>query len=442
MHIGGISMLKDIKEYDSLYIDGLTGLKDFRGLFFDYDDVDLQALHFIYVDIDDFKRMNAVFGIDSVDSILIQVAQRLKKYCGHSNAYRIGPGSFLLVTNSQLICAPDHLGHLFDEPIRYEHLQILVSSSICVLDHEDFLQMDMNEVLKLLRFSLDQQKRKNPARGLIVHVEKEDLEEFFTKKEIANSLYDGLKKGEFYSKYQPFVDTFTNEIVGFEAVARWDLNGEMLRPHTFLEAAEWTGLIYDIELQIFKDSVQFYKELVNRRKELNLSNKFKAAIHFSDYTLKRINVSQLKTILEEFDVEANNFIIETHERFMSQKDSYNQVKLLHQAGFMVALDEYSNDNSSLSFLADLQVDIIKLSESLMHNLNTDEEYNKLSSLYQFMVDIAKKFNLAVVSDGIENKKDLKFVQKIGVNVGQGKYFSRAILKEEFVEFLTNNKQKR
>lgn len=422
------------------FLDDLTGLKNKSAFLEDFKDQSLDGWHFIYVDIDDFKKMNTVFGIDEVDKILIMVSNTLKDYCGKSEVYRIGAGQFLLGTDSHLMCEPTELQRLLIQPIELDdHLQLVVNASICVIDHDDFEDMELIPMLKLIQLNLEIAKKK--GRNQLVYADNATRQLYLEKKNIADNLYKGVKEKEFYPKFQPFVDTFTNEIIGFEAVSRWNLDGEMLRPGCFLEAAEWTGLIFDIEMQMFEEAVKFFSEL-QENKDIKLSKRFKAAVHFSRYTLKRVDIYELLMVLKRYNIHQKDIIIETHERYISDQKAYAKIKELRSHRFMVLLDDYSNSNASLTYLADLKIDTIKLSESLLDKIDSDEEYMRMMNVYKFMVEISKNFNITVISDGINSSANAKLVRELDVHIGLGKYYSRAIVKEDFIEFMKSNKKKR
>lgn len=427
------------------YVDDLTKLRNKNGLICDFLDKTLDNQHFIYVDIDDFKKMNTVFGIDAVDRILVIVSQFLLEYCGKSEVYRIGAGQFLIVTESHFHCEPSELQRVLRQPILLDDLQIIVNASICVLDHDDFPKSSLKGVIKLMQLTLDIEKKK--GRNVLVFATNETRMQYIQKRDIALSLFSGVKNREFYPKFVPFVDTFTNEIIGFETVSRWNLNGEMLRPASFLEAAEWTGLIYDIEMQMFEEAVKFFRELRDMtcfkgNKSVNCASRFKAAVHFSAYTLKQVEIGQLIDILRKYNIPERDMIIQTHEQFIVDKEAYNKIKEFHDYRFMVALDDYTNTSASLPFLADLKVNMITLSEELLDRIDDSQEFTKMKNVYKFLVNIAKQFDITVISDGINSAENAKLVRDLDVHIGLGKHYTRAVVKDEFVEYLKNNKIKR
>lgn len=427
------------------YEDQLTGLKNKNALILDYGDTSLENKHFIYVDIDDFKKMNAIFGMDAVDRMLISVAKTLEEYCGQSTVYRVSAGQFVLVTESHFICEPEELQRILRQPVVLDDLQLVINASICVLDHDDFPKSTLSELIKLMQLTLNIEKR--TKKNVLVYTSEENRKQYIEKRDVALSLYSAVKNKEFYPKFIPFVDTFTNEIIGYETVSRWDLNGQMLRPGCYLEAAEWTGLVYDIELQMFEEGVKFLSELrrneeILANKSINLHKRFKVGIHFSAYTLKRVNIDDLVSILRKYNVNQNDIIIQTKEQFIVDEVAYEKIREFHKERFMVGLDDYSNRAASLSFLADLKIDIIKLSEVLLEHIDNNQEFTKMMNVYKFMTEIAKKFNITVVSDGINSAENAKLVRDNNVHIGLGSFYTRAVVKEELLEYMKNNKKKR
>lgn len=421
------------------YLDDLTELRNIHGLMRDYGDKSLDDVHFIFVDIDDTSTMNAIFGIDAVDGIFKEISQTLVDYCGNSDVYRVGADQFILATKSHIICEPSELSRILKQPIKRNGNSYIVKATVCVLDHDDFCNDSLTELIKFMRFTINASKRKK--KNTLIYATPKMRDDYLEKKEIEQHIFEAVRHKEFFPKFQPFVDTFTNKIIGFEVVSRWDLNGRVLKPDKFLEIAEWTGLIYAIEMQMFKEAIGFLLDLKSD-KSIKLSSRFKASLNFSAYTLLHVKTSKLLNILYNCGCRPSDIIIEIKENYIVDPQAYEKVKELHEAGFLIALDEYTNNSSSLTFLADLKVDILKLGECLLVKLDTDQEYMRMYNIYKFMSDIGKKFNLTVVSTGITTSEHVKLAKSLDINIGSGKYFSRAVVKEEFIELFSKFKVKR
>ena len=422
-----------------MYVDTLTGLGDLKALYKDYYERDLSNIHFIYVDIDDFNRMNIIFGVDTVEDMLKNMAKTLTEYCGKSDVYRVGNDQFLIVTSSHFICEPSELQTLLRQPFKHHHIQYVINASICVADYDDFTGDTLKQIVNMLRITVD--LTKNLGRNTLIYADMKHKKEYLKITEVESNIYNAMKKKQFFPKFRPFVDTFTHEVIGFETVSRWELHGRELKPHEFLEIAQWTGIIKDIELYMFEEALIFYKRLIED-KSVKLSPRFKAGVNLSEYTLISIEIDTIINLLRKYDISAKDIIIEIKESYISDKNVNQKINNLYELGFVLVLDDYSNSTSSLTYLADLKVDVLKLSEDLLQEVNSSEQFTHMRSVYKFFVDISKKFDLSVVSTGIKSKKDIELIRELGVNIATGDYFSRAIVQKDFVEYLKTNKKRK
>ena len=239
--------------YNPGFIDDLTGLRNYKGLLNDFKDANLEHFHFIYVDIDDFNKMNMVFGVDTVEDMLINVARSLIDYCGKSDVYRLGNDQFLIVTHDHIMCEPSELHRILKQPYKHHKIQYVINASIVVADHDDFEEDDLEDMLKMLRMTADLSK--DQGKNTLIYTNQSHKQRYMDIKEVEANIHDAMEKKQFFAKFRPFVDTFSNEVIGFESVSRWNLNGRELKPGRFLELAQWTGIIYDIELFIFESAL-------------------------------------------------------------------------------------------------------------------------------------------------------------------------------------------
>jgi diguanylate cyclase (GGDEF)-like protein len=418
------------------YIDELTGLGNLSSLKQIYGKRELNNLHFIFVDIDEFNKMNAIFGVDAVEDILVLVSEKLVEYCGNTTVFRVGPDQFILVTESHYICEPMELARILRQPIKHHKVQYLVNASICVLDYDDFSGVKLDRVLKLMRFSIDQVK--NEKGNNLIYADEQLLNKYLEKKQIELEIFNAVQNQDFYPKYQPFVDTFNGSIIGFETVSRWNLGGIEIKPESFLTIAEYTGLIYEIEMFMFEETVKFFSEL-KADKSINLSKRFKASVNFSEHTIKRVFQEHLNKTISKYGINPNEIILEIREQIITKEETVEKIDSLRNRGFLIAIDEYNNKHSSLRFLANISVDILKLDSCLLERMDKEKEFTKMHCIYKFIVDISKNFDLTVVSSGINNKENLKLIKDLGINIGSGEIFSKGMLKEDFIDYIKNNK---
>lgn len=424
-----------------IHIDDLTGLKNYKCLIHEHGEASLEHYHFIYVDIDDYNKMNIVFGVDTVDAMLVQVAKVLKDYCGKSDVYRVGNDQFLIVTDSHILCEPSGLMTMLKQPFKHNDLELTIDVSMVVADHDMFENDSLLDTLKLLIQTHDLSR--NQGHNRLIYTDKTHKQIYSEIKEVELNLHSAMEKNQIFPKYRPFVDTFSYEVIGFEAVSRWKLNDRELKPNSFLEVAKWTGIIYDIDMFIFEEALKFYKELKTsdklRKKRDRLYHNFKAGVNLSSYTLRKLEIETIIELLLKYEMSAKDVIVEINEASITDHKVYRKIQNLYELGFIVILDNYSNQNSSLSYLADLKVDILKLSESLLLDVNNSEEYSLMKSVYSFFVDFGKRFDLSIISTGVKTKEDLELLRELDVHIATGDFFTRAVVKEEFIEYLENSK---
>lgn len=423
----------------AFFYDQLTGLKNLQGMREDFQTLDLKNTHFIYMDMDQTYKLSSILGVAALDDIYLAVSKTLQEYCGHSVVYRIADNRFVIATQSHVICEPTELYKIMQQPIKHSGSTVVVKATIAVLDCDDFPELDFEEVGRLIRFSIDYARSESNEKLILVNSEMRDI--YNKVIEIERNMFKAVRNNEFFPKFHPFVDTFTNQIVGFETVSRWHLNGRLLYPKDFLKTAQWTGLIYPIEFKMFEETNKFLTEL-REDKNIKLSRRFKASINFSSYTLKHCHVNKLCNVMKKYNTKPSDFIIEIKESFITDQEAYLKVKELHDRGFLIALDDYTNTSSSLTYLADLKVDILKLSEQLLDKIDSTQEYTKMFNVYKFMADIGKKFELTIVSAGIKNSEHVKLAKSLEINIGSGDFYSRAVVKEDFLKLFNTIKAKR
>ncbi|MFK5883902.1 MAG: GGDEF domain-containing protein [Candidatus Izemoplasma sp.] len=412
------------------YIDDLTGLKNKHSLIRDCESKKLEDIHFICIDLWNFKKINQIMGYNAGDDILQNISEKLINFCGKSEVYRISGDTFILLTENEFLCDPSVLDKLFNSPFKHSDVQFMINARVAVLDYGEFESSSIKEVLMLFDYALADAKAKK-ING-VIEVHKNIQEAFLEKREIEKHFFDGVQRDKFFPKFHPFIDTFTNEVVGFETVSRWVFYDKTIRPVQFLPIAIYTGLIFDIECKMFRETCKLLSELKNN-KQFKLSKGFKAALNFTIQTLSRIEINDLLKVLNKYKLSAKEIIIELHEEFIEEDNSTEKIRELRDAGFYIVLDSYSTKNSSLCYLADAGVNAIKLDKALLERIDQDPEYRRMHSVYSFMTELANKIDIRVISDGISSVSNIDMVKDLGINIGIGPYYSKPIMKEEFIE---------
>lgn len=229
-----------------------------------------------------------------------------------------------------------------------------------------------------------------------------------------------IDANEFELYYQPLVDTETKNLIGFEALVRWNHPTEgLIPPGNFIPFAEKTGLINDIGASVFTDACQQQVKWTNQGYDdliisVNLSmNQFKDdfLVHFISETI------------EETGVDPTRLSIELTESSFSE-DTENTVfklKQLKQLGLTIAIDDFGTGYSSLGYLIDFPISVIKIDRSFIESLESNK---KIEAIVKAINTMAKTLDIKVVAEGIETEKQYELVKHLQCNIVQGFLFDR------------------
>jgi len=273
----------------------------------------------------------------------------------------------------------------------------------------------------------------------------EELDEDFSRTQenlilhvrIASDIQDALKRDEFQLYYQPIVSIMDNQVVGFEALIRWDHPeyGLML-PTKFLDIAENTDQILAIGIwsfeRICRDFKTLFEETHNSSKQASLF----VSINLSTRQLaKAEHVGQFTDILQGAGVDPNCIRLEISEKLLSDQLKHAQMVLsaLRGQGFRLLLDNFGTGNSSLSHLQKFPIEIIKIDQSLISHVLSDHDSMQI---VKASIGLAKALEMEVVAEGVESIGVFEQLVKMDCTYAQGYYISRPMPLAEVIKYLT------
>ncbi len=252
------------------------------------------------------------------------------------------------------------------------------------------------------------------------------------RNEVTNGLRGALDRGEFTLHYQPVVDLGTQEIVGFEALARWDhpILGPV-PPSVFIPVAEETGHIISLgrwalteaTAQLARWSAAFDRPL---RVAVNISRR---QLTSSDL------IDDVARILHDSGLDARQLALEITENVLMDDPERATIALgaLRQMGIAIAVDDFGTGYSSLSYLQRFPVDVLKIDRAFIEPLNRTEPAS--TALVSTIIGLARTMDLAIVAEGIERPDQLEKLLELGCPMGQGFLLSRPLDVDQATEFL-------
>jgi EAL domain-containing protein (putative c-di-GMP-specific phosphodiesterase class I) len=250
---------------------------------------------------------------------------------------------------------------------------------------------------------------------------------------LVNDMHKALKNNEFLLHYQPQIDIASNKIISAEVLVRWNhpIKG-FISPNQFIPLAEESGIILKLEEYIFEQAIQDIKKLSESPEGFTLNH-----IAFNVSTISFLQphfIERLILLIEKYHVKPEWVELEITESGIMQniKDAVQKIKELKELGFTFAIDDFGTGYSSLSYLKELPVDILKIDQSFILDMN----YNKDDSLIvETIIAIGQKFNLKIIAEGVENEEVLSKLAHFKCDIYQGNYKYKSMPLESFEKLL-------
>jgi EAL domain-containing protein (putative c-di-GMP-specific phosphodiesterase class I) len=258
------------------------------------------------------------------------------------------------------------------------------------------------------------------------------------KIKLESELKEALDSGQFAMNYQPILDFKTGNISGFEALMRWNSPKRgFVRPDIFIGVAEETSLIIPMGHWIIKQSV---KDFASIKKQLIADDKYKKPMFMSiNVAAKQFNDKKLFKVLnkaiEKYGIEPREVKLEITERVLLAGDFvFEWIINARKKGFSVALDDFGTGFSSLSYLANLEVNNLKIDKSFVEKMIEDP---KTKSIVKSVVDLSKSLGLTVIAEGVETQAEWDILENLGCDFMQGYLFSKPLSLDATIELLSD-----
>ena len=289
----------------------------------------------------------------------------------------------------------------------------------------------MNEIMHCSSVALNE-ARLHPGHD-VVYFTKKMLDAAYHEKEISSLFHKALERKEFVVYYQPKVAVQNQKLCGCEALVRWCRNGQIVPPIEFLPILEKEASICQLDFYVFRRVCEDIRSWLDAGMEpVRVSSNF-SRLHFSNPRL----IENILSIMKEFNIDSKYIEIELTEAsdFEDKVAMQKFVNDLRQNGISVSIDDFGTGYSTFNAIKDLNVNVIKLDKSLLDHIG-DEKYHD-EVVIKNMVNMINELNLEVVAEGVENSKQLDFLQNAKCSIIQGFIFDKPLTKDEFEKRLSN-----
>lgn len=460
-----VGIVRDVSErlasqqkiYHMAYHDPLTGLANRRQLMERLDSLcvpsNTRHIALLYLDLDDFKDINDMFGHSVGDALLQEIAEQLQQFCRSSSegihsveptgrlASRIGGDEFIILFDQlpsyystaraeinkaaedlqKRIAAIHHSVGTFTEVKSTIGLALLNGHSVSA-----------EEFLKQADFAMYHAKRGGKNRLQFYDAELAVQEK--RKQQLLRELCEAERYGQFTVFYQPQVEAGGRGVHKAEVLLRWQHPQKgLLIPKDFIHELENSDLIMPLGQWVLDHSLaQLSVWHKMGYKDLSLSvNASAGQFQNPDF------ISDVRRSLERFDIPGKCLEIEITETtaLNNVNSAIAKMRALKEMGVRIALDDFGTGYSSLSYLKHLPVDTIKLDRSFVQGL-PDNGYD--SAIVQSTLLMSKHLNLVAVAEGVESQEQCRFLEALGCELYQGFLFSPAVSADQFGEYLLGN----
>lgn len=385
-----------------------------------------------FIDLDNFKNINDSLGHDAGDEVLIKVSERLSKHLRYADILvRLGGDEFIIVVTNMkskkhASRVATKLRDVMMAPLSINTHTFYVTSSIGISIFPD----DGVDIDQLLKYSdAAMYKAKHLGKNNYQYYSSEMTALAYERMMMENSLRQAVAKEEFTVHYQPQVDMLSGNVLGVEALVRWNHPTKgMVTPEKFIGLAEERNLIVEIDTLVISDAMRQVGEWHNKGLFsgilfLNVSLQWLESNNF--YDLVEGNLSKY-----DFDSRMLGIEITEGEIMENPDESIAKMKRLKKLGIHLAIDDFGTGYSSLSYLSKLPVDTVKIDKSFIKDIPHKEDD---AVIVKTIISLAESLNLGIVAEGVETPEQRDFLIEHGCNTCQGYYYGRPVSADEIVE---------
>jgi diguanylate cyclase (GGDEF)-like protein/PAS domain S-box-containing protein len=383
-----------------------------------------------FLDLDGFKWINDTLGHDVGDELLIEVGRRLIGCVrDQDTAARLGGDEFTLVihdlTDAQdMLLIGEKLVQVLHEPFLLDgHLHQLSGSVGITLYPDD--GEDVQTLLKNADIAMYKAKQggKNRYQFYARHMQLDAQE----RVRMEADLRSAIAAQSFALHYQPIVDADSGELIGAEALLRWQHPERgMVPPLDFIPVAEDCGLIVPIGEWVLREAARQWQTWHKQG-----FPPLRVSVNVSSLQFREADFCQLvERTLQEFEVTPGLLMLEMTESVLmdSSRETEARMRDVKALGVGYSLDDFGTGFSSLSYLKRFPVDVVKIDRSFIHDCPDDQND---AHLVEAIINMAHSLNLKITAEGVENKAQLEFLRNLGCDMVQGYLIDRALPPDAF-----------
>ncbi len=396
-----------------------------------------KKLALMLIDLDNFKAVNDTLGHPVGDLLLVEVANRLGASVRQSDfVARLGGDEFVIMlpdidSTSDVVYVADKVLKLISEPYRVNEHELRTSPSIGICFYPDDA-IDAQDLMKKADVAMYHAKSSGRGSYQFFNVGMQQAAQ--RRMAMESELRIALEKQQFLLYYQPQLDLRTGQLVGVEALVRWQHPERgLVSPVEFIPIAEESGLIMPLGDWVLQEACRQLAEwraggIKHIRMSVNL-----AASQFADSELP----ARIQKVIAMHGLPADSIDLEVTESMTmsSPSEAVGMMKELNGNGHTLSIDDFGTGYSSLTYLKLFPVSTLKIDRSFVKDIETDLDD---ASICDITVLLAHKLGMEVIGEGVETQAQLKYLLSIGCEKIQGYLISKPLPADQAARFIRNH----
>ncbi len=383
-----------------------------------------EKIAFCFLKIHGIHRFNKIYGREATDNLVRDFSDMLKEKLGYTNYYaKISFSKYVFAFFCdhyfELAKKLEEIHKFLNGLFPVDEFQIYLPSTVGVTlypDHGANVTSLLEQAENAALNTNNNQRSSVRIYTLTDHEERELIAD------LNREIEQRSKYRNIGLHFQPQVNFLTGELVGLEALARWQHPRLGLIPaHHFIGLAEKNGLIHKLDLMMFRESCQALRSWIDAGLQVVL-----IANNFSRTTLMRLGViEEIDHILNEFSIPRDKIEIEiTENGFIEQPEAFKMItKQIHFLGLKISIDDFGTGMSNISSFQSVKFDRIKIDRQFIHNISSN---TYIEGIFNCIRGICELFDVELICEGVENKEDLNVLKNAKVGCVQGWLFSKSL----------------
>lgn len=422
------------------YVDPFTGgnnLNRFKMLASQRIEKGVDSLYMVWVDIDNFKLINDMYGYQEGDDILIDMNRLISEIISTDDIYgRMNNDNFLCL----VYCADDEevkkRDRLFRELFREQQNSRGKRYNIRFTTGIYKITPDETDIERIIdRTTMAHRRAKQISSEWKICFYNDNMrEEAVRIKDIEDVMHEALRKKEFEVYLQPKCNMATGEIEGAEALVRWVRDGRMMFPAEFVPVFERNGFIVNLDLYMLAEVCRMQRHWLDAgfNPPAISVNQSKPLVYGKDY------VQKVLAIVRKYDLPPNLVEIELLESLIHENIEELQkiTGELAQNGILVCIDDFGSGYSSLNLIKDICADVLKIDRAFLKNAETNQ---RAQIILQNIVELANGLCMSVVVEGVETEDQAELLRKVGCTIAQGYLYAKPMPVSQYEMRMKNEK---